>query len=205
MLFSDSFFTIIKPAQVLHKDRGSKFYGFAFPVKNESDIKQNLVSLKKEHPSATHHCYAWRLGPDKLAYRVNDDGEPSNSAGKPILGQIESNDLTNILVVVVRYFGGTLLGVNGLINAYRSAAAEAIKLAGISEQFIQYEYEVQFGMEDMSPVMRILKELEVKIISNTYDENNRIVFHIKKQHTDALTEKMTQLYRAKLKFINLIQ
>ncbi|MDP2112754.1 MAG: YigZ family protein, partial [Bacteroidota bacterium] len=127
----DTYKTIEKPSEGLFKDKGSKFISFAFPVNSEDEIKDIVQSIKKEHHSARHHCYAWRLGADHLHFRANDDGEPSSTAGKPILGQIQSFDLTNILIVVVRYFGGTLLGVSGLINAYRSAALDAINQAEI--------------------------------------------------------------------------
>ena len=136
MLFSDTYLTIEKKSETLYKDKGSKFLTFAFPVQNDQQIKEVLTQLKKEHPSANHHCYAYRLGADKLNFRANDDGEPSNTAGKPILGQIQSNDLTNILIVVVRYFGGTLLGVGGLIQAYKNSAAEVLKVSHIIEKFI---------------------------------------------------------------------
>lgn len=204
MLFSDSFLTVSKPAEVLFKDRGSKFYAFCFCVRTEAEIKERLLELAKQHPSATHHCYAWRLGPDKQAFRVNDDGEPSGTAGKPIFGQIQSHDLTNVLIVVVRYFGGTQLGVPGLIHAYKTAASEAIDLAGIEEEFITFEYLAEFGMDDMSPVMRLLKELDAKIISTSYEENNILVFQIKKQQADRLEERIRELYRVKLKFITLV-
>ena len=115
----DTFKTISIPAEGLFKDKGSKFISYAYPVSSEDQIREIVLNLKKEHHSARHHCYAWRLGPDKLIFRANDDGEPSSTAGKPILGQIQSHELTNILIVVVRYFGGTLLGVSGLINAYK--------------------------------------------------------------------------------------
>lgn len=204
MLFSDSYFTVTKPSQGLFKDRGSKFLGFVFPVNSESEIKNQLVLLKKEHPSANHHCYAWRLGADKAAYRANDDGEPSNSAGKPILGQIQANDLTNVLIVVVRYFGGTLLGVNGLINAYKQAAAEAILNATIEEQFIVFEYKVTFGFNDISPVMRVLKENDAKITDTVYDETNTLIFRVKKQNSDRLEQKFNELYATKLEFITMV-
>ncbi|MDI1356250.1 MAG: YigZ family protein [bacterium] len=204
MLFSDSFFTVSKQAEVLFKDRGSKFYAFCYRLRSESEIKEKLLELKKQHPSATHQCYAWRLGPDKQAFRVNDDGEPSGTAGKPIFGQIQAHNLSNVLIVVVRYFGGTQLGVPGLIHAYRTAAAEAIALAGIEEEFILFEYRAEFGMDDTSSVMRLLKELDAKIISNNYHENNILVFHVKKQNSDTLEERMKELYRVKLKFITLV-
>ncbi len=204
MLFSDSYFTIKQPAEGILRDRGSKFLAYAFPVKSELEVKACLLSVKKEHPSATHHCYAWRLGADKAAFRANDDGEPSNSAGKPILSQILAKDLTNVLVVVVRYFGGTLLGVNGLINAYKIAAEEALNHSEIEEQFILFEYRIEFDFDAMSPVMRILKEFETKMISNSYDEKNAIVFQVKKQHSEKLEEKFKELYTTKLEFLNLV-
>ncbi|HEX8515724.1 MAG TPA: YigZ family protein [Bacteroidia bacterium] len=144
MLFEDTYLTIRQPAEGLIKDRGSKFLSFIYPVTCEDEIRQRLQDLRKLHPSANHHCYAFRLGADKQAFRSNDDGEPSNTAGKPILGQILSNDLSNILIVVVRYFGGTLLGVSGLITAYRQAAAEAINNAAITEATVSEVYKVRF-------------------------------------------------------------
>lgn len=204
MLFSDSFYTIKLPAEGLLRDRGSKFLAYAYPVKTEAEIKDRLQALKKEHPSASHHCYAWRLGDDKLAYRANDDGEPSNTAGKPILSQIQSKDLTNVLIVVIRYFGGTLLGVNGLINAYKSAAEDALAKSEIVEQFIFYRYKVEFDFDAMSVVMRVLKEFETKMLSNSYDTMNTIVFDVKKQYSEKLEEKFKELYTTKLEFVNMV-
>lgn len=203
MLFSDSYFTITQASEALLKEKGSKFLAFAFPVSSEANIKEQLIALKKLHPSANHHCYAWRLGPDKTAFRSNDDGEPSNSAGKPILSQIQSNDLTNILIVVVRYFGGTLLGVGGLIQAYRLASAEVIKNAVIEERFILFEYSVVFNFDDMNAVMRILKEQDAKIISTAYQAINTIIFHIKKQNSEKTEKKFHDLYKSKLTFLKL--
>lgn len=201
MLFSDSYFTIKETSEGLFKDRGSKFIGYAFPVINEADIKTHLQFLRKEHPSARHHCYAWRLGADGQAYRANDDGEPSNTGGKPILGQIQANDLTNVLVVVVRYFGGTLLGVNGLINAYKTGAAEAIKNAVIEERFILFEYRIDFTFDDMNAVMKILKDTDCKITEQIYTENNSIIFHVKKQNLSLLESKLVNLYRTQLHYL----
>ena len=203
MLFSDSYFTITEATQGLYKDRGSKFLAFAWPVKTEPEIKAHLHALKKEHPSANHHCYAWCLGTDKAAFRANDDGEPSNSAGKPILAQIQAKDLTNILVVVVRYFGGTLLGVSGLINAYKNAAAEAINNSSIEERFILFEYKIEFDFDALSAVMRLLKEYDVKILSTAYEEKNEIVFQVKKLYSEKLETKFKELYTTKLMFVNL--
>jgi uncharacterized YigZ family protein len=201
MLFSDSYFTIKEPAEGVFKDRGSKFLSFAFPVSTDTEIKDCLLRLKKEHPGANHHCYAWRLGADGQAHRANDDGEPSNSAGKPILAQIQSKDLTNVLVVVVRYFGGTLLGVSGLINAYKMAAADVLAKCAIEERFILFEYKIEFSFDDMNPVMKLLKDTESKIISQEYDELNSITFRIKKQNSNQLEEEIKNLYRTKLQYI----
>lgn len=203
MLFSDSYFTITQASEALFKEKGSKFLAFAFPVSSETNIKEHLIALKKLHPSANHHCYAWRLGPDKTAFRSNDDGEPSNSAGKPILSQIQSNDLTNILIVVVRYFGGTLLGVGGLIQAYRQSSVEVIKNTVIEERFILFEYSVVFNFDDMNAVMRILKEQDAKIISTAYETINTIIFQIKKQNSEKTEKKFDDLYRCKLNFLKL--
>ena len=157
-LFEDTYFTISKPSEGIFRDRGSKFLGFAFPVKTEEEVKAHVQHLKKEHFSARHHCTAFRMGPDKQFFRVNDDGEPSGTAGRPILGQIQSRDLTNILIVVVRYFGGTLLGVGGLINAYKQAATDALEHAEIVEKTVNEQYRIQFGYDSMNDVMKIIKD-----------------------------------------------
>jgi len=204
MLFSDSYSTIKSPNQTILKERGSKFIGFIFPVVNESEIKNQLLQLKKEHPNANHHCYAWRLGADKSAFRFNDEGEPSNTAGKPIYGQIQAKDLTNVLLVVVRYFGGTLLGVGGLINAYKTAAAEVINSAVIVERFILFEYRIDFDEDVINHVMRILKINEAKIISHTYESQNSVVFQIKKQNSTNLEKDFADLYTTKLNYLKIV-
>jgi len=201
MLFSDSYFTIKQPAEGIYKDKGSKFISFAFPVINEIEIKAHLSGLKKEHPSARHHCYAWRLGADKSAYRANDDGEPSNTAGKPIFSQIQSKDLTNILIVVVRYFGGTLLGVSGLINAYKGAAANVLESSIIEEKFILFEYKIEFSFEDMNFVMKILKDCAGNLISQNYGDINFIIFQIKKAESEKLQNRISAVYKTKLSYI----
>jgi uncharacterized YigZ family protein len=201
VLFSDSYFTISKSSEGLLKEKGSKFLSFVFHVDSEKEIKEQLIILKKMHPSANHHCYAWRLGADKTAFRSYDDGEPANTAGKPILSQIQSNNLTNILIVVVRYFGGTLLGAGGLIQAYKQAAQDAIRNTVIEERFILFEYSVVFAFEDMNAVMRILKEEHAKIISTSYDKINTIIFHIKKQNSEKTEKKFHDLYTCKINFI----
>jgi uncharacterized YigZ family protein len=178
----------------LYKDSHCLVFSFGY----FSEIKNQLLQLKKEHPNANHHCYAWRLGADKQAFRANDDGEPSHTAGKPILGQIQANDLTNVLIVVVRYFGGTLLGVGGLISAYKSAAAEVIAISEIFERFILFEYRIEFNEESINPVMRILKENGAKISSHAYETNNLIIFQIKKQNSGKLEKDFADLYTSKL-------
>jgi len=200
MLFSDTYLTIEKKAEIIFKDKGSKFLAFAFPVENDTQIKEILFALKKEHPNANHHCYAYRLGADKLNYRANDDGEPSNTAGKPILGQIQSNDLTNILVVVVRYFGGTLLGVSGLIHAYKTSAAEAIKETKIVEKFISFNYTINFPFEHLNDVMKLLKQIDCKIMAQQFDNDCEISFSIRKANSEACEEKLKKLNGLKLEY-----
>lgn len=204
MLFSNSYFTIKNSTQAQYKIKGSKFLGYAFPVQNELEIKQYLNEIKKEHSSANHHCYAYRLGADKLIFRTNDDGEPSNTAGKPIFSQIQNRDLTNCLLIVVRYFGGTLLGVGGLIAAYKEAANLTLHHCEIVEQFIYFEYEAIFEYEDLSKVMRLLKETESQIVSTRYDTKNVITFKVKKQDTDNLEARFKDLYNVKFSYLKTV-
>ncbi len=150
--------TIEKPSFAEYKDRGSRFLAFAYPVLQIDEFKKILQDLKKEHPKAVHHCFAYRMGFDKNTFRVSDDGEPAGTAGKPILGQIDSKELTNTLVVVVRYFGGTLLGVPGLINAYKSASALALQLTPVVQKSILKYYRLQFDYMQMNQVMMIIKQ-----------------------------------------------
>lgn len=154
----DTYLTITKEGAALFKDKGSKFFGYAFHADTENDLKDRLKALKKEHYSARHHCYAFRVNPENPSYRGNDDGEPSNSAGAPILNQILSNELYNTAVVVVRYFGGVKLGVSGMINAYKSAAAEAIAEAKIERKRITRDLVFKVGYADLNLVMRVIKE-----------------------------------------------
>lgn len=158
MLFTDTYRTIAAESRGLFKDRGSRFIAIAIPVTSQEQVKARLEALRKEYHDARHHCYAWVLAPDRLTWRVNDDGEPSGTAGRPILGQINSRELTNILVVVIRYFGGTLLGVSGLINAYRSAAADALDNASITEMHVMERWLVTFPYLVMNDVMKVIKE-----------------------------------------------
>ena len=200
MLFSDTYLTIEKKSEIIFKDKGSKFLAFAFPVENDGQIKEALSQLRKEHHSANHHCYAYRLGADKLNFRANDDGEPNNTAGKPILGQIQSNDLTNVLIVVVRYFGGTLLGVSGLINAYKNSAAEVIKECLFIEKFISFNYTINFSFEQLNDVMKLLKQLDCRINTQQFDTDCEIRFSIRKADSDQCEEKLKKLSGLKLVF-----
>ena len=196
----DTYKTIARPSnEVLFKDRGSKFFGYAFPVSDEEEIKDHLLQLKKEHFNARHWCYAWQLGKDYSRYRVNDDGEPSNSAGMPIYGQIKSYDLTQILVVVVRYFGGTKLGVGGLINAYRTAAKEAIEAAPIVERTIEHYFKLTFDYPEMNTVMRLIKEHSLHIIEQQLEMNCMLIISARKKDSKQILELFKNTYKVDIK------
>src|SRR5580698_1603646 len=161
---NDTYYTIEKTATAEFKDRGSKFVGYACPVKTVVDCRERLNEIKKAHPKATHHCFAYRIGLDGNTFRVSDDGEPSGSAGRPILGQIDSKGLVNVLIVVVRYFGGTLLGVPGLINAYRSAAALALQTTPLVQKQVEQEYRVHFDYTQMNEVMMMVRQYNCRVV-----------------------------------------
>lgn len=201
MLFDDTYLTIQQAAEGLFKDKGSKFLAYAYPVKSEEEIKTHLATLRKLHPSARHHCYAFRLGADKQAFRANDDGEPSNTAGKPILGQIQSKDLTNVLIVVVRYFGGTLLGVSGLINAYKLAAADALNNASVIEKTMNELYEIHFGYLQMNDVMKIMKDEKLEQLTNTFELDCKLTFSVRKSKADKVVEQMKKVEGLELVFL----
>ncbi len=183
---SDSYLTIADPTEGLFKDKGSKFLAYAYPVDNEDEIKELVQHLKKEHYSARHHCYAWRLGADKTHFRANDDGEPSSTAGKPILGQIQRLDLTNILIVVVRYFGGTLLGVSGLINAYREAAVDALEHAEIVEKLVEEIFWVEFDYLNMNSVMKVFKDENLPQKKTDFDLRCKIKSSIRQGESERI-------------------
>jgi uncharacterized YigZ family protein len=166
---SDIYYSIKAPSQGLYKEKGSRFISFAFPVQDQEEIKPILDRIRKEHHEARHHCFAWMTGHERLNWRVSDDGEPSGTGGRPIMGQINSFGLTNILIVVTRYFGGTLLGVSGLINAYRSAAADAIGNAAITECTLREYYEITYPYDAMNQVMKILKEDNITLSDHSFD------------------------------------
>lgn len=160
----DKFKTIVAETTSLFKDRGSKFLGYAYPIHSAADAKEKLQQVKKEHPKATHHCFAYRLGTDGLVFRASDDGEPNGSAGKPILGQIDSAQCSNVLVVIVRYYGGTMLGVQGLINAYKTATAEAFGAAEWIEKWITETVKITTDYTSLSEVLYLLKQAEAEIL-----------------------------------------
>jgi uncharacterized YigZ family protein len=160
----DIYYTIEKTATAEFKDRGSKFVGYACPVKTVVECKEKLNEIKKAHPKATHHCFAYRIGLDGNTFRVSDDGEPSGTAGRPILGQIDSKGLTGTLVVVVRYFGGTLLGVPGLINAYKSAASLALQMTPVAQKQVEKEYRVQFDYTSINDIMMLVRQYNCRVV-----------------------------------------
>ena len=171
----DTYFTIAVPSEGEYKEKGSKFIAFTYFVSDESSIKEKLEQLKKEHFKATHHCYAYRLGIDGKNYRANDDGEPSGTAGRPILGQIDSFGLTNVLIIVVRYYGGTKLGTSGLINAYREAAKNALDKSQKIEKIIESIIEVSISYNQLNEMMQFLKQYEIEIITSIYTDNEILV------------------------------
>lgn len=200
MLFDDTYKTIAAPATGLFKDRGSKFIAYAFPVTTEGEIREHLDVLRKEHFDARHHCYAWRLGADKQRFRANDDGEPSGTAGRPILGQLHAFDLTNVLVVVVRYFGGTLLGVGGLVQAYKQAAADALGQAQCIELQIMEVYELAFPYTGMNAVMKLLKEQNIQQWAQDFALDCKLQFAVRKSEADVFCAQLHKIEGATVKW-----
>ena len=193
MLFDDTFKTITAKSEGIYKEKGSKFIALAYPVTTETEIKEIVAGLKKEYYDARHHCYAYILGPDKSAYRQNDDGEPSGTAGRPIYGQLLSKDVTNVLLVVIRYFGGIKLGVSGLINAYKTAAKDALDHSTIIEKTVDERYRVTFDYSEMNSVMQILKDPYVQINNQSYEERYLIDFTIRRREADRITDALRKL------------
>lgn len=196
----DTYKTITKPStETLFKERGSKFYGYAFPVTTEDDVKECLEQLKKQHHTARHFCYAWQLGKNYESYRANDDGEPSNSAGMPIYGQLQSFDVTNVLVVSVRYFGGTKLGVGGLIQAYKTSAQLALEASKIVKRTIDEEFMLIFEYPEMNTVMRIIKDENLKITNQILELSCRIEFSVRKKEAKRIFELFKNTYKVAIK------
>ncbi len=195
----DIFKTILKPSEeVLFKDKNSKFFGYAFPILSEDGVKLQIEALKKRHHAARHWCYAYQIGTDAIKYRANDDGEPSNSAGMPIYGQIQSFGVTNILIVVVRYFGGVKLGVGGLINAYRTTAQMALIASIIEELTINIDYLIFFDYKNMNKVMRIIKEKNLKIVNQKMGLDCQIQISVRKKESEFVFKIFKQLFEIKI-------
>ncbi len=198
----DTYRTLTKASEAgLFKDKNSKFFGYAIPIKHVNDVKTHIDTLKKTHHSARHWCYAYQLGTqdNQLTYRVNDDGEPSNSAGMPIYGQIQSFDLTNILIIVVRYFGGVKLGVSGLINAYRTAAQMALEASEIIEKTINVHYCISFEYKNMNKVMRIIKERKLYVTNQVLELDCKIYISIRKTEAQSVFEIFDSLFGITIK------
>lgn len=189
----DAYKTISANSEGLFRDRGSKFIAYAFPLVSEAEVSACLEQLRREHPKARHHCFAWRLGLDMDLYRANDDGEPSGTAGRPILGQIDKLDLTNVLVVVVRYFGGTLLGTSGLIQAYRTAAAEALAAATILERTVRSVYEVCFEYGRMGDVMSAIERMGLEMAGRDFSQQACIRLALDKKEAEKLLVQLVAL------------
>ena len=184
MTEKDTYKTITTPSTGEFKDRGSKFIATAFPAQDEEEALEKVAESRKEHPKARHHCFAWRFGVDGQRFRANDDGEPSGTAGRPILGQIDSFELTNIVVIVVRYFGGTLLGTSGLIQAYRESSAEALRQARIEERTLEAIFRIRFDYAHMSPVMNAVKKLGYTMIRQDFGEHPELDIAIRLSEKD---------------------
>ena len=192
-MFDFTYHTVAGESEGLYREKGSKFIALVFPVKTEDEVKQRVAEVKKKYFDARHHCYAYILGPNKDAFRMNDDGEPSGTAGRPIHGQLLSKDVTDTLIVVVRYFGGVKLGVSGLLNAYKTAARDALEHNTIVEKFVEEKYLIHFPPLAMNRVMQLLKRDSVKITDQQYETDCVITFVVQKWDTDSLLEALQKI------------
>ena len=196
----DTYKTITSPSEeILFKEKNSKFYGYAFPITTEEEVKTHLEILRKQHIGAVHFCYAFQIGTDKIQFRANDDGEPSNTAGVPIYGQIQSFSVTNILIVVVRYFGGTKLGVGGLISAYRTCAQMALEVSEIVEKTINIHYLISFDYKNMNKVMRVIKEKNLEIIFQKMEISCEIEIATRKKNAETVFNIFNSFYEIEIK------
>ena len=204
MIIEDKYKEVKKNTTGIYKEKGSKFIAYSYPVYSEEEVKEKLEEVRKLEHSARHYCYAYILNPDKSAQRANDDGEPSSTAGKPILGQILSNDLTNILVVVVRYFGGVKLGVPGLIRSYKTAAAEAILEATIITKTIKEQYEVSFKYPQMNDVMRLIKEYDLEVVNTDFQIDCKLIFAVPKSKANDVVDTFKKNHELRIDNIKTI-
>jgi uncharacterized YigZ family protein len=198
--FKDTYKTLSEPSEeVLFKEKNSKFFGYAHPISNEDEVKEIIETLKKQHHTARHWCYAYQLGTTTTSYRANDDGEPNNSAGMPIYGQIQSFEVTNVLVVVVRYFGGIKLGVGGLISAYKTAAQMALEASEIIEKTIDIHFIISFDYKNMNKVMRIIKEKNLEIIAQKMEMSCEIEIATRKKNAEHIFDIFNSVYEILIK------
>jgi uncharacterized YigZ family protein len=198
----DTYKTIAKNStEILFKEKNSKFYGYAFPIESEEELKPIIDNLKKQHPNAGHFCYAYQIGEDKLLYRANDDGEPNNSAGMPIYGQLQSFAVTNVLVVVIRVFGGVKLGVGGLISAYKTAAQLTLENCEIIERTINIHYQILFDYKNMNKVMRVIKEKQLEIISQKMELSCEINIKTRKKNAEQIFDIFNSIFDIQIKII----
>lgn len=201
-MINDVYKTLAAPSEGIFKDRGSRFIALAFPVNTEEEIKSILTKLRKHYHDATHHCYAYRLGAEQNIFRVNDNGEPSGSAGKPIFGQILSKNLTNILIVVIRYYGGVKLGVGGLINAYRTASSNVINNGQIIEKTVDVFFEFRFDYLSMNKVMKIIKDENIKQHNQRFDLDCSITLSIRKKEAERVMDSFKKIEKLEIKILN---
>jgi uncharacterized YigZ family protein len=198
----DTYNTISDKSKGLFKDRGSKFLAFAYPVDNEIEVKKHIVTLKKKYHDARHHCYAYRIGTaEPFRFRLNDDGEPSGTAGKPIYGQILSKQLTNVLIVVVRYFGGTLLGTSGLIQAYRAAADDALNNAEIEQKVMHVKLRLHFTYNKMNAVMKIIKDESIEVTRQDFQEECELEVYVRRKLKDLIEKRFSLVEGLKITMI----
>ena len=203
-MLSDKYKEIKNPTIGLYKEKGSKFISYLFTVYSEKEVKKRLEEIKKIEHSARHHCYAYILNPDKSSQRANDDGEPSSTAGKPILGQIQSNDLTNILIIVVRYFGGVKLGVPGLIRSYKTAAADAISQGVFITKTIKKQYKVSFKYPQMNDVMRLIKEHDLEVVTTNFQIDCNLTFSVSKSKANSIIKTFNDNHKLKIECLKTI-
>lgn len=204
MLFSDTYQTITKTSEGIFRDKGSKFIGYAYPISSETEVKDIIAKLRAEHPKARHYCWALRLTPDRNVFKFNDDGEPSGTAGRPILNSLLSADVTNILIVVVRYFGGTLLGVPGLINAYKTATIEALNANEIISKTVNDVYQLNFDYLTMNDVMRIVKEEQLPILEQMFDTQCSLKFEVRKANLNIVLGKLEKIEGLKIVYLGTV-
>jgi uncharacterized YigZ family protein len=196
---ADTYYTITNASEGLFKNKGSKFLAFAYPADDENVVKEHIQNLKKKYHDARHHCYAYRIGTDEpFRYRMNDDGEPSGTAGKPIYGQILSKEVTNILIAVVRYFGGTLLGTSGLIQAYKAAAEDALDNARIEQKVISEKLRLHFSYDTMNAVMRIIKDESIEVKHQDFQEECRMEVLVRRNMKDIILKRFSLIENLKI-------